>query len=93
MIEFLAPLFATEAGSNDVGYSDREFDTALATAEAAATLPQSDALTNGAQRILYRDMPVVPLWDNVSVVGWSTDVKSVGVTWNGLPDYENIVKG
>jgi oligopeptide transport system substrate-binding protein len=27
------------------------------------------------------------------VVGWSMDVKSVGVTWNGLPDYENIVKG
>jgi oligopeptide transport system substrate-binding protein len=27
------------------------------------------------------------------VVGWSMDVKSVVVTWNGLPDYENIVKG
>jgi oligopeptide transport system substrate-binding protein len=93
IIEFLAPLFATGAGSNDVGYSNREFDTALATAEAASTLPQSNALTNDAQRILFHDMPVVPLWDNVSVVGWSMEVKSVGVTWNGLPDYENIVKG
>ena len=93
MIEFLAPLFATGAGSNDVGYSDREFDAALATAEAASTLPQSNAPTNDAQRILFHDMPVVPLWDNVSVVGWSMEVKNVGVTWNGLPDYENIVKG
>lgn len=92
MIEFLAPLFATGAGSNDVGYSDREFDAALVAAEAAPTLPQSDALVNAAQRILFRDMPVVPLWDNVGVVGWSTQVENVHVTWNGLPDYENIVK-
>jgi oligopeptide transport system substrate-binding protein len=93
MIEFLAPLFATGAGSNDVGYSNRDFDAALAAAEAARTLQESDALANAAQRILMHDMPVVPLWDNISVVGWSTQVKNVRVTWNGLPDYDNIVKG
>ena len=93
MIEFLAPLFATGAGSNDVGYANPEFDTALATAEAAPTIQQSDALANSAQRILFHDMPVVELWDNISVVGWSTEVKNVHVTWNGLPDYENVVKG
>ena len=93
MIEFLAPLFATGAGSNDVGYSNPEFDVALAAAEAAPNLQESDALANAAQRFLMHDMPVVPLWDNISVVGWSTEVKNVHVTWNGLPDYENIVKG
>ena len=92
MVEFLAPLFATGAGSNDVGYSNREFDAALVAAEAAPTLQQSDALANNAQRILLHDMPVVPLWDNISVVGWSTEVSRVTVAWNGLPDYENIVK-
>jgi oligopeptide transport system substrate-binding protein len=92
MLEFLAPLFATGAGSNDVGYSSREFDAALATAEAAPTLQESYALTNSAQRILLHDMPVVPLWDYISVVGWSSQVSGVRVTWNGLPDYENIVK-
>jgi oligopeptide transport system substrate-binding protein len=92
MIEFLAPLFATGAGSNDVGYSSREFDDALVAAEAAPNLEQSNALVNDAQRILLYDMPVVPLWDNISVVGWSAAVSRVTVTWNGLPDYENIVK-
>jgi oligopeptide transport system substrate-binding protein len=92
MVEFLAPLFATGAGSNDVGYSNREFDAALVAAEAAPTLQQSDVLANNAQRILLHDMPVVPLWDNISVVGWSTEVSRVTVAWNGLPDYENIVK-
>jgi oligopeptide transport system substrate-binding protein len=92
MIEFLAPLFATGAGSNDVGYSNREFDAALTAAEAAPDLRQSDVLVNTAQRILLHDMPVVPLWDNISVVGWSPEVSRVTVTWNGLPDYENIAK-
>ncbi len=93
MIEFLAPLFDTGAGSNDVGYSSPRFDAALAAAEAAPTLRQADALANDAQRILFHDMPVVPLWDYISVVGWSPHVSNVTVTWNGLPDYESIVKG
>ena len=93
LIEFLAPLFATGAGSNDVGYSSPRLDAALAGAEAAPTLRQADALANGAQRILFHDMPVVPLWDYIGVVGWSPQVSNVTVTWNGLPDYENIVKG
>lgn len=92
MIEFLAPLFTTGAGSNDVGFASEKFDTAMAAAEAASDLRRAEALANDAQRILFRDMPVVPLWDNISVVGWSSGVRGVTVTWNGLPDYENIVK-
>jgi oligopeptide transport system substrate-binding protein len=92
MVEFVGPLFGTGAGSNDVGYSNREFDAALVAAEAAPDLQKSDTLVNEAQRILLHDLPVVPLWDNISVVGWSAEVSKVTVTWNGLPDYENIVK-
>jgi oligopeptide transport system substrate-binding protein len=61
-------------------------------AEAAPDLRQSDVLVNNAQQILLHDMPVVPLWDNISVLGWSPAVNRVTVTWNGLPDYENIAK-
>lgn len=93
MIEFLAPLYATGAGSNDVGYSNPEFDAALATAEAGPDLRAADVLVNVAQRILLRDMPTVPLWYYIAVIGWSPQVSGVTVTWNGLPDYENVVKG
>ena len=68
------------------------FDAALARAESAPTLPQSYALTNDAQRILLHDMPSIPLWDTVSVAGRSPAVSNVVITWNGLPDYERIVK-
>lgn len=93
MIEFLGPLYATGAGSNDVGYSSREFDAGLAAAEAAPDLRQADVLVNVAQRILLHDMPAVPLWYYIAVVGWSPQISAVTVTWNGLPDYENLVKG
>ena len=92
MLEFLEPLFVTGAGSNDVDYSNREFDGALTAAQAAPTLAESQALTNAAQQILFGDMPVVPLWDYIGAAGHSPAVDNVVMTWNGLPDYENIVK-
>jgi oligopeptide transport system substrate-binding protein len=93
MLEFLAPLFTTGAGANDVGYANPAFDAALHDAEAAPSLPEAYRLANAAQRILLHDMPVVPLWDYISVVGHSPSVSDATVTWNGLPDYEHIVKG
>jgi oligopeptide transport system substrate-binding protein len=92
LLEFLEPLFGTGAGANDVGYSNPRFDAAIAAAEAAPDLPQSFALANGAQLILLADMPVVPLWYTVAVAGHSSAVSHVRLTWNGLPDYEHIVK-
>lgn len=92
MLEFLEPLFVTGAGANDVGYSNPQFDTAMAAAEAAPSLQQSFAQANAAQRILLADMPVVPLWYTISVAGRSPAVSDVALTWNGLPDYEHILK-
>lgn len=92
MLEFLEPLFVTHAGANDVGYSNSRFDAAIAAAEAAPNLPQSFTRANDAQRILLQDMPVVPLWYTVAVAGRSAAVSHVALTWNGLADYERIVK-
>jgi oligopeptide transport system substrate-binding protein len=92
MLEFLEPLFVTGAGADDVGYSNPQFDAAIAAAESAPSVQQSFDLANAAQRILLRDMPVVPLWYTISVAGKSPSVSHVALTWNGLPDYEQIVK-
>jgi oligopeptide transport system substrate-binding protein len=92
MLEFLEPIFVTGAGSNDVDYSNPEFDAGLIRAEAAPSEQESYALTNMAQRILLRDMPVVALWDYINAAGRSAAVGNVTITWNGLPDYENITK-
>jgi oligopeptide transport system substrate-binding protein len=92
MLEFLEPIFVTGAGSNDVNYSNPAFDAALVKAEAAPTERESYGQTNSAQQILIHDMPVVALWDYVTAAGRSKAVGNVTITWNGLPDYENITK-
>lgn len=93
LLEFLEPLYVTGAGSNDVDFSNPEFDQALLRAQAAPVLEDSYRLTNDAQQILLRDMPVLPLWDYIAAAGHSAAVRDVTITWNGLPDYESIAKG
>jgi oligopeptide transport system substrate-binding protein len=92
LLGFLGPLYVTGAGADDVGYSNPDFDAAIAAAEAAPSLPQAFARANAAQRILLEDMPVIPLWYYVIVAGRSSAVSGVTLTWNGVPDYEHIVK-
>ncbi|MET0700593.1 MAG: ABC transporter substrate-binding protein [Mycobacterium sp.] len=92
MLAFLEPIFLTGAPANDVDYSNRGFDGKLTVAQAAPTLAESYALTNVAQQILLDDMPVVPLWDYVTVSGHSAAVTDVTISWNGLPAYEQIAK-
>jgi oligopeptide transport system substrate-binding protein len=82
----------TGAGANDVGYSNPDFDAALARAEAAPSRSRASRRANMAQRILLEDMPIVPLWYHVAVAGRSPAVGELTISWNGLPDYENIVK-
>lgn len=92
MLNFLEPIFVTGAGSNDVDYSNPAFDQALVDAEAAGSPEESYAITNQAQEILFRDMPLIPLWDYISAAGHSDAVQNVQITWNGLPAYESITK-
>jgi len=92
LLEFLEPLFVTGAASNDVGYSNQQFDAAIRTAQAEPTLPASYASANAAQGILLHDMPVIALWDNINAAGYSRSVSGVAIAWNGLPVYENIAK-
>jgi oligopeptide transport system substrate-binding protein len=92
LLEFLAPLFVSGAGANDAGYSNPEFDAALAKAETADSLHESYRLTNAAQQLLLHDMPIVPLWNPRSVAARSPTVDEVAITWNGTPAYERIVK-
>jgi oligopeptide transport system substrate-binding protein len=92
LLEFLEPLFVTGAASNDVGYSNPQFNAAMRAAQAEPTPHESYVSANAAQQILLHDMPVIALWDDINAAGFSIAVSGVTITWNGLPAYENIVK-
>lgn len=92
LYNFLAPLYATGAGSNDGDYSNPEFDKLLKQAAAAADPKENIKLLQEAQQILFKDLPVIPLWYSNVTGGWSKNVDNVVVGWNSVPLYQDIVK-
>ncbi|TDD95012.1 peptide ABC transporter substrate-binding protein [Jiangella asiatica] len=86
---FLVPLYATGASSNDGDYSNPEFDAAVAE---AATLQgeEAEAKYNEAEAMLAEDMASIPLWHYRIVAGWSTNVENVQITPFGTIDLLSV---
>lgn len=89
---FLAPLYGTGAGSNDTDYSNADFDALLTKSASAPSVEESNKLLDQAQEILFKDLPVVPLWYSNVVGGWATTVDNVVFNWKSVPVYQNITK-
>lgn len=89
---FLGPLYGTGAGSNDGDYSNPEFDQKLSQAANADSPEAANGFFNEAQEILLQDLPVIPLWYQNAVGGYSSNVDNVVFTWNSQPDYSSITK-
>ncbi|WP_314423168.1 ABC transporter substrate-binding protein [uncultured Microbacterium sp.] len=92
LYNFLGPLYATGAGSNDGDYSNPEFD---ATIEAGISNPDADAQIEDftkAQEILFQDLPAIPLWYSNVTGGFSENVDNVTFGWNSVPLYYEITK-
>lgn len=88
---FLGPIYATGAGSNDGDYSSKAFDDKLKEA-AAAKGDEANKLYQDAEKILAEDMPVIPLWYPKFQGGYSKNIKSVKFTAFGTPALETIQK-
>ena len=89
---FLSPLFATGAGSNDGDYSSAEFDGILNKAAAASSPEEANKLLADAQGVLFKDLPAIPLWYQNAFGGYSESVDNVAFGWNSVPLYYAITK-
>ncbi len=74
---FLAPIYGTGAGSNDTGYSNKEFDAKLVEAASAATVEEANTLYQEAEAILSEDFPTMPMWIYLDQSGYSNKVTDV----------------
>ena len=83
---FLGPIYATGAGSNDGDYSNPDFDAKLTEAAEASDLETANELYQEAERMLAEDMASIPLWNYGIVSGWSTNVATVKITPFGTID-------
>ncbi len=91
MLNYLGPIYATGAGSNDGDYSNKEFDKLVSDAAAA----EGDArykLIGEAQAILLEDLPAIPLWYQNATAVTSKDLNGFEFNWQQKPDYYKLTK-
>jgi oligopeptide transport system substrate-binding protein len=89
---FLAPIYAKGAGSNDSHYDNPAFDALLKKGDSAKTLDESIASFQEAEKLLVADMPSVPLWYSNTTGGYSEKVSNVKFDVFGVPVYTEITK-
>ncbi|WP_232527720.1 ABC transporter substrate-binding protein [Microbacterium suaedae] len=92
LYNFLGPLYATGAGSNDGDYSSEEFDSLLEEGISTADPAEANELFQQAQEVLLQDLPSIPLWYSNVVGGWSEDVENVQFDWHSVPIFDEITK-
>ena len=92
LFNFLGPIYATKAGSNDGDYSSAEFDKLLKEGSAEPDLGKANATFQKAQEILLKDLPAIPLWYSNATGAFSKDVENVKFGWNSVPIYYEITK-
>ncbi|MDI6942466.1 MULTISPECIES: peptide ABC transporter substrate-binding protein [Microbacterium] len=92
LYNFLGPLYATGAGSNDGDYSSEEFDSLIAEGISATDPEEANEIFQQAQTVLLTDLPAIPLWYSNVTGGWSETVDNVEFGWNSVPIYSEITK-
>ena len=92
MGNFLGPLYATGAGSNDGDYSNEDFDQLLSEAATAESVDEATTKYIESQGILLQDLPAIPLWYQNLVGGSADTVENVEFGWNSVPVYYEVTK-
>jgi oligopeptide transport system substrate-binding protein len=89
---FLAPIFAKGAGSNDAHYDNPSFDALLRQGDRASSPAEAITSYQAAERLLVADMPVIPLWYTNTTGGYSENVSNVKFDVFGVPVYTDITR-
>ncbi|WP_353827239.1 peptide ABC transporter substrate-binding protein [Agromyces sp. SYSU T0242] len=89
---FLAPIYATGAGSNDGDYSNPEFDALMDEGLGETEVEAGIEKFQQAQEILFEDLPAIPLWYSTVNGAWSEQVENVQFGWNSVPLYFQVTK-
>ncbi|WP_225846154.1 ABC transporter substrate-binding protein [Streptomyces sp. HPF1205] len=88
--DFLTPLYATGGSSNDSHYSNPQFDRLISQANAEPDTAKATALYKQAESLLFKDMPVIPLWYQNGGAAWSSRVSNVTENAFSYPVFTDI---
>jgi oligopeptide transport system substrate-binding protein len=84
--DYLRPLFATGAPSNDGGYSNPTFDAQLGKGDTAPTQDAAVKEYQAAEDIIANDLPVLPTWLRENIFGYSPRMSTVDLDRFGNVD-------
>jgi oligopeptide transport system substrate-binding protein len=90
--DFLAPIFAKGAGSNDAHYDNPSFDDLLQEGDKATTPADAIKSYQAGEKLLVTDMPVIPLWYANTTGGYSENVSNVKFDVFGVPIFTDITR-
>ncbi|MBV7363642.1 ABC transporter substrate-binding protein [Actinomycetaceae bacterium TAE3-ERU4] len=92
LYNFLGPLYATGAPSNDGQYSNPKFDALLKEGLGQKTPQEANAKFDEAQQILFKDLPSIPLWYSNVNGGYAKTVSNVEFGWDSAPLLYKVTK-
>jgi len=92
LYNFLGPIYATGASSNDTDYSNPEVDALLSKGAQEADADAAISDYQQAEEILLKDLPAIPLWNQNITAGYGESVKDVAFAWNSVPIYYQVTK-
>ncbi|POX40500.1 peptide ABC transporter substrate-binding protein [Streptomyces sp. Ru73] len=90
---FLQPMYYTDASSNDGKYSNKQFDKLVDEANAEPDRQGAVKKFQDAQKVLAKDMPVIPLWYQNGSGGYTDRLSNVRLNQFSVPVYEQIKVG
>ncbi|WP_052867666.1 peptide ABC transporter substrate-binding protein [Streptomyces niger] len=90
---FLQPMYYTGASSNDGKYSNKQFDKLVDEANAEPDRQAAVKKFQDAQKVLAKDMPVIPLWYQNGSGGYTDRLSDVRLNQFSVPVYEQIKVG
>ncbi|MFD5321935.1 ABC transporter substrate-binding protein [Streptomyces sp. NPDC127098] len=85
IVNFTKELYASYAQSNYGRFNSPEVDELFAQGDAAATLDETVAAYQEAERVLWEEMPAIPLWYQNVNGGYSENVENVRFNSAGQP--------
>jgi ABC-type oligopeptide transport system substrate-binding subunit len=90
---FLEPLYATGASSNDGKWSDKEFDRLLKEANAEPDATRATAKFQEAEKVLADQMAAIPLWYQNGSAAYSERTSNVALNPFSIPVYHQVKVG
>lgn len=87
--DFLNPLIVSGGYGNKSGYSNEKVDELVSRAN-GLSVEEGIPLFQEAERLMWEDMPIIPLYYGNYTAAWSAQVQSVPVGFNGLGDLRDV---